>query len=86
MQRLWISTTLFGLLAVILGVVVLVWPGPSIIVAAVLGRLLSTLGLDAAIYKQRNTIERTAGVSGQMRKTRRCVRSSENASLVLFRV
>ncbi len=59
MQRLWISTTLFGLLAVILGVVVLVWPGPSIIVAAVLGRLLSTLGLDAAIYKQRNTIERT---------------------------
>jgi len=44
-QRLWISTTLFGLLAVILGVVILVWPGPSIVVAAVLGRLLSTLGL-----------------------------------------
>ena len=35
-QRLWMSTILFGLLAVILGVVILVWPGPSIIVAAVL--------------------------------------------------
>jgi uncharacterized membrane protein HdeD (DUF308 family) len=35
-QRLWISTILFGLLAVILGVVILVWPGPSLIVAAVL--------------------------------------------------
>jgi uncharacterized membrane protein HdeD (DUF308 family) len=35
-QRLWISAVLFGLLAVILGVVILVWPGPSIIVAAVL--------------------------------------------------
>ena len=35
-QRLWTSEILFGLLAVILGVVILVWPGPSIIVAAVL--------------------------------------------------
>jgi uncharacterized membrane protein HdeD (DUF308 family) len=35
-QRLWISTILFGLLEVILGVVILVWPGKSIIVAAVL--------------------------------------------------
>jgi uncharacterized membrane protein HdeD (DUF308 family) len=35
-QRLWISAILFGLLAVILGVVILVWPGPSILVAAVL--------------------------------------------------
>jgi uncharacterized membrane protein HdeD (DUF308 family) len=35
-QRVWISTILFGLLAVILGVVILVWPGPSILVAAVL--------------------------------------------------
>ncbi|MBV8347389.1 MAG: HdeD family acid-resistance protein, partial [Mycolicibacterium sp.] len=35
-QRLWISTILFGLLAVILGVVILVWPGPSLTVAAVL--------------------------------------------------
>ena len=35
-QRLWMSAILFGLLAVILGVVIVVWPGPSIIVAAVL--------------------------------------------------
>jgi len=35
-QRLWISAVLFGLLTVILGVVILVWPGPSILVAAVL--------------------------------------------------
>jgi uncharacterized membrane protein HdeD (DUF308 family) len=35
-QRLWLSAVLFGLLAVILGVLVLVWPGPTIIVAAVL--------------------------------------------------
>lgn len=36
MRRIWISAILFGLLAVILGVVILVWPGPSIVVAAVL--------------------------------------------------
>jgi uncharacterized membrane protein HdeD (DUF308 family) len=36
MHRIWISAVLFGLLAVILGVVILVWPGPSIVVAAVL--------------------------------------------------
>ena len=36
MHRIWISAILFGLLAVILGVVILVWPGPSIVVAAVL--------------------------------------------------
>jgi uncharacterized membrane protein HdeD (DUF308 family) len=35
-QRLWTSMTLFGLIAVILGVVILVWPGKSILVAAVL--------------------------------------------------
>jgi uncharacterized membrane protein HdeD (DUF308 family) len=35
-QRLWTSVILSGLLAVILGVVILVWPGPSILVAAVL--------------------------------------------------
>ena len=34
-QRLWISAILNGLLAVILGVVILMWPGPSILVAAV---------------------------------------------------
>jgi uncharacterized membrane protein HdeD (DUF308 family) len=35
-QRLWTSMILFGLTAVILGVVILVWPGKSILVAAVL--------------------------------------------------
>jgi uncharacterized membrane protein HdeD (DUF308 family) len=35
-QRLWTSAIVFGLLAVILGVVILVWPGPSLVVAAVL--------------------------------------------------
>lgn len=34
-QRLWTSAILNGLLAVILGVVILLWPGPSILVAAV---------------------------------------------------
>ena len=36
MHRIWISAILFGALAVILGVVILMWPGPSIVVAAVL--------------------------------------------------
>ncbi|MBV8292269.1 MAG: HdeD family acid-resistance protein, partial [Mycobacterium sp.] len=35
-QRLWMSMIIFGLTAVILGVVILVWPGKSILVAAVL--------------------------------------------------
>jgi uncharacterized membrane protein HdeD (DUF308 family) len=35
-QRLWTSTIVSGVLAVILGLVILVWPGPSIVVAAVL--------------------------------------------------
>jgi uncharacterized membrane protein HdeD (DUF308 family) len=35
-HRIWISSVLFGLLAAILGVVTLLWPGPSIIVAAAL--------------------------------------------------
>ncbi|MDH6280505.1 HdeD family acid-resistance protein [Prescottella agglutinans] len=36
LHRIWISAVLFGVLAVILGVVILVWPEPSILVAAVL--------------------------------------------------
>lgn len=36
MHRIWISAMLFGVLAVILGVVILVWPEPSIVVAAAL--------------------------------------------------
>jgi uncharacterized membrane protein HdeD (DUF308 family) len=35
-HRIWISSVLFGLLAAILGVVMVVWPGPSIVVAAAL--------------------------------------------------
>jgi uncharacterized membrane protein HdeD (DUF308 family) len=34
-QRLWASAILNGLLAVLLGVVILLWPGPSILMAAV---------------------------------------------------
>ena len=36
MHRVWISAILFGALAAILGVAMLVWPGPSIVVAAAL--------------------------------------------------
>jgi uncharacterized membrane protein HdeD (DUF308 family) len=35
-HRLWMSAVVFGLLAVVLGVVVLAWPGPSLVVAAML--------------------------------------------------
>jgi len=35
-RHFWMSAILFGLLAVILGVVILAWPGPSIVVAAVM--------------------------------------------------
>jgi uncharacterized membrane protein HdeD (DUF308 family) len=35
-RHLWMSAMMFGLLAVILGVVILAWPGPSLLVAAVL--------------------------------------------------
>jgi uncharacterized membrane protein HdeD (DUF308 family) len=34
MHRIWVSAVLFGLLAVVLGVVMLLWPGKSIVVAA----------------------------------------------------
>lgn len=36
MHRIWISAILFGALAAVLGVAMLVWPGPSIVVAAAL--------------------------------------------------
>jgi uncharacterized membrane protein HdeD (DUF308 family) len=50
MHRIWISAILFGALAVILGVVILVWPGPSIVVAAVLfGVYLVMSGVAMAI-------------------------------------
>ena len=35
-RRVWMAAILSGVLAVILGVVILAWPGPSIVVAAVL--------------------------------------------------
>ena len=44
--RIWKSKLVAGLLAVVLGVVVLAWPGPSILVAATLfGVYLLTSGL-----------------------------------------
>ena len=50
MHRVWISAILFGALAVILGVVILVWPGPSIVVAAALfGVYLVTSGVAMVI-------------------------------------
>ena len=36
MQRVWLSAILFGLATVILGVVILVWPGQTLLVASVL--------------------------------------------------
>src|ERR1700758_3034196 len=58
MHRIWISAMLFGVLAVILGVVILVWPEPSIVVAAALlgaylvvsgvARVILAFGLPAA--------------------------------------
>ena len=45
-RRLWMAAILFGLLAVILGVVILAWPGPSIVVAAgVFGAYLVVSGV-----------------------------------------
>src|SRR5271165_5544025 len=50
MHRIWISATLFGALAAILGVAMLVWPGPSIVVAAALfGAYLVTSGVAMVI-------------------------------------
>lgn len=45
-HRLWMTAIVFGVLAVILGAVILAWPGPSILVAAVLfGAYLVVSGL-----------------------------------------
>src|SRR5262245_59489761 len=50
-QRLWMSMILFDLTAVILGVVVLVWPGLSIVAAAVLfGVYLVVSGLVLVLH------------------------------------
>lgn len=51
MQGLWLSTIVSGVLALILGVIILVWPGPSIVVAAVLfGIYLAVLGIALVIF------------------------------------
>ena len=51
LHHLWKSALLSGLLAVILGVLVLVWPGKSIIVASVfLGIYLLVSGVAQVIF------------------------------------
>jgi uncharacterized membrane protein HdeD (DUF308 family) len=51
LQRLWSSTILSGVIAVILGIVILVWPGPSIVVAAILfGVYLLVSGIAQVIF------------------------------------
>jgi uncharacterized membrane protein HdeD (DUF308 family) len=51
LQHLWKSTVISGLLAVVLGVVILAWPGKSIIVASVLlGIYLVVSGVAQVIF------------------------------------
>src|SRR5260370_34449069 len=51
LQHLWKSTMISGLLVVVLGVVILAWPGKSIIVAAVLlGIYLVVSGVAQVIF------------------------------------
>lgn len=51
LQHLWKSTMISGLLAVVLGVVILAWPGKSIIVASVLlGIYLVVSGIAQVIF------------------------------------
>jgi uncharacterized membrane protein HdeD (DUF308 family) len=51
LQHLWKSTLLSGLLAVVLGVLILVWPGKSLIVASVLfGIYLVVSGVAQVIF------------------------------------
>src|ERR1700752_228001 len=51
LQHLWKSTMISGLLAVVLGVVILAWPGKSIIVASVLlGIYLVASGIAQVIF------------------------------------
>ena len=51
LQHLWKSTLLSGVLAVILGVLVLTWPGPTIIVAAIFfGAYLLVTGIAQVIF------------------------------------
>jgi uncharacterized membrane protein HdeD (DUF308 family) len=51
LQHLWKSTLLSGILAVILGILVLVWPGPTILVAAIFfGAYLLITGIAQVIF------------------------------------
>jgi uncharacterized membrane protein HdeD (DUF308 family) len=51
LQHLWKSTLLSGILAIILGVLVLAWPGPTILVAAILlGVYLLITGIAQVIF------------------------------------
>jgi uncharacterized membrane protein HdeD (DUF308 family) len=51
LQHLWKSTLLSGILAVILGILVLAWPGPTIVVAAIFfGAYLLITGISQVIF------------------------------------
>jgi uncharacterized membrane protein HdeD (DUF308 family) len=51
LQHLWKSALLSGILAVILGILVLAWPGPTIIVAAIIfGAYLLVSGIAQVIF------------------------------------
>jgi uncharacterized membrane protein HdeD (DUF308 family) len=51
LQHLWKSTLLSGVLSVILGILVLAWPGPSLLVAAILfGAYLLISGIAQVIF------------------------------------
>ena len=51
LQHLWKSTLLSGILAVILGILVLAWPGPTIVVAAIFfGAYLLITGIAQVIF------------------------------------
>ena len=51
LQHLWKSTLLSGILAVILGILILAWPGPTIVVAAIFfGAYLLITGISQVIF------------------------------------
>ena len=51
LQHLWKSTLLSGILAVILGILILAWPGPTILVAAIFfGAYLLITGIAQVIF------------------------------------
>ena len=51
LQHLWKSTLLSGILAVILGILILAWPGPTILVAAIFfGAYLLVTGISQVVF------------------------------------